>query len=189
MSSLNQTFINIGIVLAAVQVANYFKLDAPENTLYIRIAYAASQAAVFACIAYIYTRIRAKKDKTELIYNESKFPFSSTPPETIRSTVGAYDEEQVRSLVTQNLTTVAVLLFITFRFGYLRPLVIQSVMALRQISTTPLFRVHILGEAATGDLARPWKGTGTSSQTPGPTKKELKAKERKEAKKRLNRLD
>ncbi|EGF82869.1 hypothetical protein BATDEDRAFT_23108 [Batrachochytrium dendrobatidis JAM81] len=187
---MNDAVINIGLVLSVVQVANYFKLDAPENILYIRIAYGVSQLVGYSIMAYVFMRVRDKNDKTALIYNESKNPFAPNESKVVTSTVGDYDKEQVKNFFTQGLTAVAILAFMHLKWGYLRPLFIQAIMSLRQLYSNPMFQIHVLGKPATDNLARPFKtGFGMASQTAGPTKKELKAQDRKAAKKKINRDD
>ncbi|KAH6594986.1 hypothetical protein BASA50_004765 [Batrachochytrium salamandrivorans] len=186
---MNAAVINIGIVLSVVQVANYFKLDAPENAQYIRLGYFVSQLIGYIAMGVLYFRIRAKKDTTALIYNETKNPFAPSDVKVIQTTVGEYDQEQVKTFFTQALTAVAVLAFMHFKWGYLRPLFIQSIMSLWTLYCSPLVQIHYLGKPTVGELSRPFKGIATAGQTAGPTKKELKAKERKEAKKKINRDD
>ncbi|KAJ3171740.1 hypothetical protein HK101_011243 [Irineochytrium annulatum] len=73
-----------------------------------------------------------------------------------------------------------------FQWGYIRPLLLQSVLSLRTVSSTPLFQVHVLGKPATGDLKRPWKGNMFGpAATEAPTPKEAKAQEKKAEKKKL----
>jgi len=41
--------------------------------------------------------------------------------------------------------------------GYTNPLVIQSVVPLKGLFENKLVKIHLLGNPATGELARPWK--------------------------------
>lgn len=114
--------------------------------------------------------------------------FDPADVEVIQTTVQEYDISQVKSLLTQTLLAIGIIGFMHFRLGYMRPLLLQSVLGLRSVYSVPLFQVHVLGKAATGQLARPWKNPMAGNQTPS-TPKELKAKEKKEAKKKINRID
>ncbi|KAI8929218.1 inorganic phosphate transporter Pho88 [Entophlyctis helioformis] len=189
---MDSAFINIGVVFGVVQVANYFKVDTPENTPYIRIAYAFSQLLIAAVFVYIYLRIKAKADKTQLVYTDNKSAFSFMAPasdaEIVKTTVQEFDQEQLQTSITQTLTAAAILIFVHVQWGYLRPLFLQSIMSLRTIWTSQLFQIHVLGQPATGKLARPWK-PAPSGGSASLTKKEIKAKERKEQKKKVNRID
>jgi hypothetical protein len=42
-------------------------------------------------------------------------------------------------------------------FAYTNPLLIQSIIPLKGAFEGNLVKVHLLGQPATGDLARPWK--------------------------------
>ncbi|KAJ3117483.1 hypothetical protein HDU96_006577 [Phlyctochytrium bullatum] len=110
--------------------------------------------------------------------------------ETIETTILDYDIKKVKELLQQSLIAIAVMLYLHLQLGYLRPVILQVAFALRTLSMSPLFKVHILGKPAMNDLTRPWKNPMFSRPTPPPpTPKELKAIEKKLAKKKLNRND
>jgi hypothetical protein len=45
-------------------------------------------------------------------------------------------------------------------FKYTNPLLIQSIIPLKGAFEGNLVKVHLFGQPATGDLARPWKAAG-----------------------------
>ena len=45
-------------------------------------------------------------------------------------------------------------------FKYTNPLLIQSIIPLKGAFEGNLVKVHLLGQAAVGDLKRPWKASG-----------------------------
>ena len=45
-------------------------------------------------------------------------------------------------------------------FKYTNPLVIQSIIPLKGALEGNLVKIHLLGQAAIGDLKRPWKAAG-----------------------------
>ena len=96
---------------------------------------------------------------------------------------------QVKSLFFQTVLGAAVVVFMHVKWGYLRPLLLQSVLGLKTLAAAPIVQVYVLGYKPEGELARPWKAPGLGQQTEGPTPKELKAQEKKEAKKKINRID
>ncbi|KAJ3324077.1 hypothetical protein HDV06_000618 [Boothiomyces sp. JEL0866] len=177
----------MALVFGLVQLANKFQLDAPENTNILRIAYASVQLIGLATIAYIYTRIKSKKDQTKLVYSEPKAPFSTEEPALTRTTFEEYDIGQIKTLLFQTFTGIAIIGFMHFKWGYLRPLLLQSVLGLRTLSSAPLVQVWVFGKEATGDLARPWKAANPLGGGGEPaTEKDIKAKERKEEKKKIS---
>jgi hypothetical protein len=68
--------INMAMVFGLVQLANKYELDKPENTLYLRIGYAASQFLQLSLLLFIYFKVQKKNDNTALIYQEQQSPFS-----------------------------------------------------------------------------------------------------------------
>ncbi|KAJ3099399.1 hypothetical protein HDU97_003232 [Phlyctochytrium planicorne] len=127
-------------------------------------------------------------DETPLTYTESKNPFDTSAAEPITTTNKDYDLGKIRETLQQMLLTVGIMSYLHFQFGYLRPVVLQVVFGLRTLSVSPLFRVYILKRETTGDLARPWKNNMfAGAAPPPPTPKELKAQEKKAAKKKLNK--
>jgi hypothetical protein len=45
-------------------------------------------------------------------------------------------------------------------FKYTNPLVIQSILPLKSAFENSLIKIHVFGQAAKGDLERPWKQSG-----------------------------
>ena len=45
-------------------------------------------------------------------------------------------------------------------FGYLRPMTLQLFLGLKTIYDNPEAKIHLLGQSAAGDLARPFKAKG-----------------------------
>jgi hypothetical protein len=68
--------INMAMVFGLVQLANKYELDKPENTLYLRIAYAGSQLLQLSLLLFMYLKIQKNNDNTPLIYQEQQSPFS-----------------------------------------------------------------------------------------------------------------
>ena len=77
--------------------------------------------------------------------------------ETISTTYRDYDLSQIKVQLNQIVMGVGIMAFLHFKFGYVRPVVIQTVLGLKNIMNTQLFKVYVRGLPAVGDLARPWK--------------------------------
>ncbi|KAI8911057.1 inorganic phosphate transporter Pho88, partial [Gorgonomyces haynaldii] len=67
-----------------------------------------------------------------------------------------YDLGQAKALAFQNVLGAAIIVFMHLKWGYLRPMLLQSVLGLRTLSAAPIVQVYLFGKPATGDLARPW---------------------------------
>ncbi|TPX64823.1 hypothetical protein SpCBS45565_g05597 [Spizellomyces sp. 'palustris'] len=172
--------------MSSTHAANRFDLDNEANVHYLRAAYMGMQVIVAIVLFIVYRRVLAKKDETPLVYTEAKNPMDPKNVDTIRTTIKDYDITKLKETLRGQVVAMAILGFIHYKWGYLRPLLLQSVLGLRTLYQAQLVQVHILGKPATGDLARPWKAASPFGQPPtAVSEKELKAKEKKEAKKKL----
>ncbi|KAJ3083575.1 hypothetical protein BCR33DRAFT_722317 [Rhizoclosmatium globosum] len=180
-------FINIALVLGINQLATRFDLERTEFIPYIRAAYFTVQLLTLTIAYYIKNKIEEKNDKTALIYTEAKSMFDPKNVETITTTVKEYDAKKADETMQQTVLAVVMMGIMHFQFGFIRPLLLQAIMGLRNVYTTPLFELYILGKPATGALARPWKKNMFEPPAQTPTPKEAKAIEKKEAKKKLNK--
>ncbi|KAI8919248.1 hypothetical protein PhCBS80983_g00248 [Powellomyces hirtus] len=187
---MNPAITNLVVVFGLMQVANKFQLDKEENTAYLRAAYLTMQAIAFTALFIVYRKVVSRNDQTPLIYEEAKSALEPSNVETIRTTVRDYDVKKLIEAARSQLIAMAMIGFMHYKWGYLRPLLLQSVLGLKAIYQAQLVQVHLVGTPATGALARPWKVPSPFGQTVKPTtEKELKAKEKREAKKKLNHQD
>lgn len=176
----------MGLVFGIVQIANKFQLDAPENTNYLRLSYGSVQLITLALIAYIYWRINKKNDETKLTYSEPKNPFSAEENPIIQTTYKEYDLGQAKALATQTLMGVAIIAFMHYQWGYLRPLLLQSVLGFRTLAAAPVVQVWLFGRVAEGELSRPWRAPNPFGNPPeAATPKDVKKAEKKEEKKKI----
>ncbi|KAJ3292267.1 hypothetical protein HK104_005427 [Borealophlyctis nickersoniae] len=176
---MNPQIVNLGLAFGIIQLANKFQLDKEENVMYLRIAYLATQLICGGILLFALQKVQ-----------KANGPFDKEV-ETIRTTVRDHDRKKLREQFVSQLVGVSIIALMHFKWGYVRPLLLQSVLGLRAITQTPIFKIYILGQPATGALNRPWKQASPFGQTVAdvPTAKDLKAKEKKEAKKKLKRLD
>jgi hypothetical protein len=86
------------------------------------------------------------------------------PPHYISSDVATqtttymdYDIARIAEQYQQLGIGFALMVFLHFQYGYLRPLVLQSVLGFRTLATAPLFQIYIFGKEPTGELKRPFK--------------------------------
>ena len=57
----------------------------------------------------------------------------------------------------QQLIGLAIMAVMHLKFGYTQPLLIQSILPLKNIFDNPIIQLHVLGKPAVGDLKRPFK--------------------------------
>ncbi|KAJ3411860.1 phosphate transporter (Pho88) [Chytridiales sp. JEL 0842] len=186
--SMTGPLINLALVYGLVQVLNKFDLDNIAYLNYIRALYIGSQLIQALVLEITRMKIKAKNDETPLVYKEPKGLFDNTEPKTVSTTVKLHDLARIAEAYQQMLISVGLMIFLHFQYGYLRPLILQSVLGFRTMSSTPLFQIYILGKAAEGDLKRPFKkGFMDAAASEAPTPKEIKSQEKKAAKKKLNK--
>ncbi|ORX89470.1 inorganic phosphate transporter [Basidiobolus meristosporus CBS 931.73] len=164
---MNSQLLNMGLVLVLVQVSRKLNLEDEGNKQYVQMAYVTSNALILALSFFIMTRIKAKNDTTPLTYTEPK-PMAQEQTE-ITTTVRDYDLGELQKQVKQTLISVAILGFIHYKWGYIQPLFLQSILPLKSACETKLFKVHILNKPAEGDLQRPWKVESPFGNLAAPT--------------------
>lgn len=72
-----------------------------------------------------------------------------------------YDLDQVNTQLKQNFTSLAIIAFIHLKFGYVQPLLMQSIMGFKAFFMTKEARIHYLhGNTTTGELRRPFAVEG-----------------------------
>lgn len=135
----------------------------PLNILLARVFFCVAQAGVVAVCFYCLYKITAKADRTTLeVTAKPDSPMAGMmggddiPPAPTVMTVEEYDLMKVKENIKKTLMSLGLTFFIHLQFGFMPPLIIQAVMGPFQLYQTQFFRVHVLGQEAVGDLARPW---------------------------------
>jgi hypothetical protein len=64
----------------------------------------------------------------------------------------------------QNFTSIAIVAFLHLKFGYVQPLIIQSILGFKTFFMTKEARIHLFnGPTTTGELRRPFRIEGPFS--------------------------
>lgn len=85
---------------------------------------------------------------------------STEEPKVVTTTVQKYDLDQLKAAFKSQLMGVGMMGVMHLYFKYTNPLLVQSIIPLKGALEGNLSKVHIFGQSATGDLARPWKAGG-----------------------------
>ena len=131
-------------------------------------------------LQYLLTPYHATQpDMKVLKYTEPATVGSGEPDRTVTTTVHAYDQSQLRNQFKSQLIGVAMMAFMHLYMRYTNPLIIQSIIPLKTALESNLVKVHIRGQQATGELARPWKAGGglLAGLQPGEVKTDKKSVE------------
>ncbi|KAI8641042.1 inorganic phosphate transporter Pho88 [Parasitella parasitica] len=69
-----------------------------------------------------------------------------------------YDIADVKKQLKQGFTSIAIVAFLHLKFGYVQPLLIQSIMGFKTFFITKEARIHFFnGTTSRGELRRPFR--------------------------------
>lgn len=97
---------------------------------------------------------------TVLKYVEPAQMGSTEDSKVVTTTVQKYDLDQLKAAFKSQLMGVGMMGVMHLYFKYTNPLLVQSIIPLKGALEGNLAKVHLFGQPATGDLARPWKAGG-----------------------------
>ncbi|KAI7883377.1 inorganic phosphate transporter Pho88 [Mucor mucedo] len=122
-----------------------------------RIGYYSAQVLVVGLAYGLMTLIKKKNDTTVLTYNAPTKPMSgATAPETITTTVKDYDIDQLKQFIQSTMTSVLIISVMHFQFKFTQPLLMQSILPIKNLITHKEALIHLWGDAPEGPLARPF---------------------------------
>jgi len=159
MSSFASSFSTLAFVFLVAQLTKNINFSDSNNIFYARTAYVIGQSLILALSLYIRRRILKSNEKGIIKVTESPKPFSTeTTPVEQSMTTCEYDLNELSKSIKQTLTSILIIGFLHFKFGYVQPLILQTLIPLKTLFGTPLFQIYILGKSAQlGTLKRPWK--------------------------------
>jgi len=124
--------------------------------MYVRYAFAFVCTAVATIMLYLYTAVSSSKDETKVTVTTP--PDMSNPePREEEITYAEHDFREFKKLAPQQIITILIMTVMHWKYDFVRPIVMQSVMLPITILKMPLVKVYLLGKKAEGDLKRPWK--------------------------------
>ncbi|KAL4402575.1 phosphate transporter (Pho88) [Malassezia pachydermatis] len=131
--------------------------DHPEYVRYAQLGYATAQLLCLAVYYFCSVQIKKKNDLTVLKYVNAKNPMSQDPGELVTTTHRDYDLAEVSKSMRGILMGCCIVAFMHLYLGYTNPLVIQSIIPLKNALESNMAKIWIWGMPATGDLKRPFK--------------------------------
>lgn len=149
--------LNMAFLIGLNQVVKYFNLTSAAYNVYIRTIFAVAQATILTILLLISNRIGSinYRDTVEVI--EPAPAFSGEPPKRKQMTAAEYDKaelsKQIRSFAFQVLISAG----IHYYFKSSHILIINSVIPLKTLLTSPLFKIYFMGNLAKGALSRPFR--------------------------------
>ncbi|KAF2993970.1 hypothetical protein E8E13_000825 [Curvularia kusanoi] len=148
---------NLVIILGFMQISKKIPFDDPNVLNGVRALYVVSNIIIAAIYFYVQMQINKKNDMTVVKYVEPAPMGSGEEPKFVATTVKAYDLQQLKALFKGQMMGVGMMAFMHLYMKYTNPLLIQSIIPLKGAFEGNLVKVHLFGQPATGDLARPWK--------------------------------
>ncbi|KAG2202027.1 inorganic phosphate transporter Pho88 [Mucor mucedo] len=155
---LNSPYFSIGSFLFFQQLGKFIKLDNYVSSL--RLLYLGVQVTIVALSYLLIYKIRQKNDQTVLKYVEpasQSWDGTETADQLINTTVMDYDIAEVHKTVKQSAMGILLITFLHFKFGYVQPLLVQSILGFKTFLMTKEVRIHYWGSPTTGDLKRPFR--------------------------------
>ncbi|KAF2624002.1 inorganic phosphate transport PHO88 [Macroventuria anomochaeta] len=151
---------NLVIILGFMQISKKIPFDDPNVLNGVRALYIVSNIIIAAIYFYVQMQINKKNDMTVVKYVEPAPMGSGEEPKFVATTVKAYDLQQLRALFKGQMMGVGMMAVMHLYMKYTNPLLIQSIIPLKGAFEGNLVKVHLFGQPATGELARPWKAAG-----------------------------
>jgi hypothetical protein len=140
-----------------MQISKKIPFDDPNVLNAVRALYVVSNVIIAGIYLYVQMQINKKNDMTVVKYVEPAPMGSGDEPKFVATTVKAYDLSQLKQLFKSQVMGMGMMGVMHIYFKYTNPLLIQSILPLKGAFEGNLVKVHLLGQPATGDLARPWK--------------------------------
>ncbi|KAG0018486.1 hypothetical protein BGZ81_010204 [Podila clonocystis] len=126
-------------MLGSMQLTKRLDLQNTRTQKRVLLGFLTAQAIVLAIHHLIRRRILRRKDMTLIKYLDQPPPSILPPPSSdsqtttrlVKTTHMDYDLEQVGQAQRQTLTNLALMTFLYYQFGVVRPLIVQSLLPVR----------------------------------------------------------
>lgn len=157
---MNPAISNLLLMLVMMQVSKRLDLENELVIFWVRVVYLSCQALTFVIYAVTKAKINAKNDLTTLKYTEAANPMAGeSEPKVVVTTVKEYDLKQVDGSIKSIFTSMAMMGFMHLYMKYTNPLVMQTISPIKGALESNIVKIHLFGQAATGDLKRPFKSS------------------------------
>ncbi|KAI9023005.1 inorganic phosphate transporter Pho88 [Phycomyces nitens] len=159
-SFLSSPMFNIAFMLGSMQLAKKVDWEDPQTLFLARVGYYGAQVLVIAMSYLLITLIKKKNDTTPLRYVNQPKPSLGSPSggaaETVETTVAEYDIGQVKQFIQSTATSILMISVMHWQFKFTQPLLLQSILPIKNLLTHKEALIHLWGDAAEGPLQRPF---------------------------------
>jgi len=132
----------------------YFKVDLTVYLIHLRIAFGVMVLLKFLVLAYLYFASGKSAEKGNVVVIEKGMDGVEKKK---TQTIQEYDCAQALKAVNQAGFALCITTGIHYKWGNPTPLLFQCLMTPMGLYDDPIFKLHVLGHAAEGKLARPFK--------------------------------
>ncbi|CEP14044.1 hypothetical protein [Parasitella parasitica] len=140
-----------------MQLAKKIDWEDPDVLTYARIGYYSAQVLVVAMAYGLIALIKSKNDTTSLTYDAPQKPGQAEgAPTTITTTVRDYDVDQVKQFIQSTVTSIVIISVMHWQFKFTQPLLMQSILPIKNLLTHKEALIHLWGDAPEGSLVRPF---------------------------------
>ncbi|ORY74339.1 inorganic phosphate transporter Pho88 [Protomyces lactucae-debilis] len=185
---VNPQITNLAVTLGVMQIARKLDFEDPTILKSVRALYIVSNILIAIIFLVQYMNIQKRNDMTTLKYVEPASPLSGkSEPELMTTTVKEYDMIQWQSALKSSLMGLAMMSVMHGWFKFTQPLLVQSILPVKNALETKLAMIHLFGKPATGEYKRPFKAAasmfGGAAAEAATDKKSVEAAERATVKK------
>lgn len=123
----------------------------------VRILYFCSQILCYSILFYFYYSAKHSKEMTMIT-----MPPEEGESEPTKITIAEHDTIECQNQVYRQFFGALMTLFLHYKWGFIPPLLFQSILNPATLYSTPLCRIYLRKERAWGSLKRPWKDAAPS---------------------------
>jgi hypothetical protein len=150
-----------GVVPPIIAILSTHILDLTDSTIVTALVtvYIAVHAALFFAAWRLRRVVEATAPAGTVTLPPSTSPGAAPEERVARQVpIREYDVKAVDEFLTKRLVLpLLVVMFVVYQWGHMLPLLYQIVHNPLQLLELPVFRIYVLGHAAAGDLARPYR--------------------------------
>ncbi|KAI9492288.1 inorganic phosphate transporter Pho88 [Zychaea mexicana] len=158
---VNHPLFNFAFFMGIRQVTKRLPLEEPSYLWSLRILYLTCQFIAIGMNYWLIWQVNKKNDTTSLRYVEpaqQQWDGTQSEEKLVSTTNKDYDVAEIKKVMKQSFTGIAMIGFLHLQFKFVQPLIIQSIMVFKTFFTSKEARIHIWGEStSSGPLRRPFR--------------------------------
>jgi len=133
-----------------------YDLEAMGYLDHVRAAFAVMQVFLLSTLYWTYRKIMQMDPNAKKIDVPAVKQMGQEIKPAMQQTPQEYDLSKLGEQIQQMVIGFLVLGFIHYKWGYVLPLVLQTVTTPMQVLDSPLVKIHVGGRESKGDLKRPF---------------------------------